>query len=185
MSPKWKKISALVAAGVFFALVVMALTFFRGSTPTLEEPRQVYIEGDTVSPTLALVPGPGAKGATFGDFRGKVTLINFWAGWCAPCLKEMPSLYKLHEKYQAKNFEVVTFNMDETPADGFAALERIAGKAPFPLYVGYEQAVFNHFPVEGLPFTALLNREGKVIYAQPGERDWMDAASQKLIEDLL
>jgi thiol-disulfide isomerase/thioredoxin len=190
MLPFWKKRGAwlAIAAGlVFVSVTVAALTLFRGSTPTaaVMDPQGVYVEGDVVSPALPLVPAPGFKGGTLADYSGKVLLLNFWAGWCGPCLKEMPSLYKLHEKYASRGFAVITFNMDDVAADGLAALERTAGKAPFPLYVGYEQAVFRHFPVEGLPFTAILDRTGKVTYALPGERDWMDAASQKLIEDHL
>jgi len=190
MLPIWKRQGAWLAVGgglVFVVLTVAALTLFRGTTPTSAsmDPQGVYVEGDTVSPALPLVPAPGSNGATLGDYSGKVVLLNFWAGWCGPCLKEMPSLYKLHEKYAARGFAVITFNMDETPADGLAALERAAGKPPFPLYLGYEQAVFKHFPVEGLPFTAILDRAGKVTYALPGERDWMDPAAQKLIEDHL
>lgn len=190
MLPIWKRKGAWLAVGaglVFAGVTVASLTLFRSSTPpaALMDPQAVYVDGDIVSPSIPLVPVPGGKGGTLGDYSGKVLLLNFWAGWCGPCLKEMPSLYKLHEKFAARGFAVVTFNMDDNVESGLAALDRAAGKAPFPLYVGFEQAVFHHFPVEGLPFTAILDRTGKVTYALPGERDWMDAASQKLIEDHL
>jgi thiol-disulfide isomerase/thioredoxin len=190
MLPIWKRKGAwlAVAAGlVFVVATVSALTLFRASPPPAEvmDPKAVYVEGDVVAPSLPLVAAPGSKGGTLADYSGKVVLLNFWAGWCAPCLKEMPSLYKLHQKYEGKGFAVIAFNMDDNLPSGLDSLDRVAGKPPFPLYVGYEQAVFHHFPIEGLPFTAILDRTGKVTYALPGERDWMDAASQKMIEDLL
>ncbi len=186
MPPIVKKKGAWILLVAGLVLAWGALTFYRSfSGGAVEEPKGVYVEGDTVSPRLPLVGMATTRGATLADYKGKALLLNFWAGWCGPCLKEMPALYKLHEKYAPRGFAVLAFNMDDMPEQGLEALKKIGGTVPFPLYRGYEQAVFSHFPVEGLPFTVLMNREGKVVYAQPGERDWMDAESHKLIEGLL
>ena len=51
------------------------------------------------------------KEISFSEFRGKVLLVNFWATWCAPCIKEMPSLDRLKSKFE-KNFDVIAISLD-------------------------------------------------------------------------
>ena len=51
------------------------------------------------------------KEISFSEFRGKVLLVNFWATWCAPCIKEIPSLDRLKSKFE-KNFDVIAISLD-------------------------------------------------------------------------
>ena len=74
-------------------------TFGVGRMPAFE---LKDLEGDLVSST---------------QFRGKVLMIDFWASWCAPCLKEMPHFQGLYEQYQRQGFEMVGITLDVDPAD--------------------------------------------------------------------
>jgi hypothetical protein len=97
----------------------------------------------------------------------------------------MPSLYALHKSFEDRGFAVVGVNMDDDFNQGLETLNRIAGEAPFAHFRGQEQAVAARFPIEGLPFTVVVDRTGKILYARAGERDWMSPESKKFIEGLL
>jgi thiol-disulfide isomerase/thioredoxin len=119
------------------------------------------------------------------ELKGRPIMINFWASWCAPCMTEMPSIYKLHDKFKEKGFEVVAINLDVDLAKGMQALTSRFGQPKFLIVPGHEQEYVDIFEIEGVPFTLLVDRTGKIRYAKTGERDWMDAESLKLVEGLM
>lgn len=126
-----------------------------------------------------------AKKVSLSSFHGKVVLLNFWAGWCAPCLHEMPGLYELQKKLEGRGFVVLGINMDDKPEAGMAVLKRTAGDAPFALFRGLNAPLADRFNIDGLPFTVVLDRTFKIVYAHPGEVDWAGADARRLIEGLL
>jgi thiol-disulfide isomerase/thioredoxin len=185
MSPVFKKKSFWIGLLSFAVLAWAAQTAYRGLSSQQEEDAfKPLAEGDVFPAKMPLMTQE-RKFVTFADYAGKVVLVNFWAGWCGPCLKEMPSLYSLHKKFTDRGFTVIGVNMDDDFAQGLGTLNRIAGEAPFPHFRGPEQAVAARFPIQGLPFTVVVDRNGKILYARAGERDWSNAESTKFIEGLL
>lgn len=169
----------------FFLFVWVAHTTYRALSIQQEnETHRILTVGEELPSKIPLVTLDGNY-QKVGDYLGKVVLINFWAAWCAPCLKEMPSLYQLQNTFKEKNFVVLGISMDEDLGQGMATLERITGKPTFQMFKGTEQEIFHRFPIEGLPYTVILDKTGKIAYAEPGERDWMSAESVKIIEALL
>ena len=71
--------------------------------------------------------------------KGKVTIVNFWATWCPPCLKEFPDIIKLYNQYHKRGLEVVAISMNEP--DEMADIEAFVKdqKPPFPVYVAASQ----------------------------------------------
>ena len=94
------------------------------------------------------------------DYQGKVILLNFWATWCAPCRKEMPSLDRLQGTLGGDDFEVLALN-DKTVKSG-----RGAG-------------------VFGLPASILLNREGEEIGRLVGPAEWDTPEAMALIRHVI
>jgi cytochrome c biogenesis protein CcmG/thiol:disulfide interchange protein DsbE len=125
------------------------------------------------------------KKIALADLKGKALILNFWAGWCAPCLHEMPSLYDLQKRLGPKGLAVVAVNMDDDPASGLRALKKTAGEPPFPVYKGMGSALADRFAIEGLPYTVLVDRNAKIVYARAGELPWEEAAVKKMVEGLL
>ncbi len=119
------------------------------------------------------------------DLGGRVAVINFWAGWCAPCISEMPGLYAFFRKYEQRGLEVVAVNMDDDPLQGIGILERKVGRAPFPVYKGSGTGLADRFEIEGLPFTVVVSRDGHVIYSKAGAVDWTKSQVVSLIEGVL
>jgi thiol-disulfide isomerase/thioredoxin len=102
---------------------------------------------------------------TLEGLRGKVTLISFWASWCGPCRAEMPVLDSLSNAIQRDDFRVVGINEDvnEDAARAFAALLGIE----FPLLLGRGH-MHKRYDYIGLPYSVLVDREGRVIYETYG-----------------
>ena len=147
------------------------------------EPK-IHKKGEPLDPKISIEQTTGKK-EHIADFRGKVLLINFWAGWCTPCLVEMPGIYKLYEKYKERGFEVLAVNIDENWQDGVKTLDRKIGRAPFPHYIGQDSEIFKSFSIIGVPYTVLVDRKGIIQYAEPGEWDWQSKEAIQKIESML
>lgn len=105
------------------------------------------------------------KPLSLSDLRGSVVLIDFWASWCGPCRKENPNVVRLYEKYKSAGFTVLSVSLDDNEANWKAAIER--DKLSWPNHVSdlkkWGNAAARLYQVSGIPFTVLVDREGKVI----------------------
>ncbi len=162
--------SALVTTqrGPFDALAVGEMADFR----TIYEP-----------PAQPLKPLRMANGetTTLASKRGKITLVNFWATWCAPCIIEMPYLNTLQARYGSDAFEVVTISMDRTQADAERFLEENQLNQ-LPLYFDPSMSIAFDVTRRGLPTTVLYDRNGEELGRLEGEANWASDEAFALIE---
>jgi peroxiredoxin len=137
------------------------------------------VEQAFVAPDFTLTSESG-KTYRLADFRGKVVLINFWATWCPPCRREMPSMNRMWQKVKDKGVQVLAIDVGE---DADTIFEFI-GSYPvsFPLLMDLDGSVIKQYPVTGLPTSYIVNPQGKVVYRAVGSREWDDP---KLYEQLL
>ena len=103
------------------------------------------------------------------SFRGRVVVLNFWATYCGPCLREMPDLAAIQNQYAALGLQVIGASAD-TLADQKAVRTFITNlKINFPVWLGAtteEMARFGLGPA--LPGTAIIGRDGKIVVVYPG-----------------
>ena len=145
---------------------------------------------EVVKPSSTLDPikadSPDGKPVTLADFKGQVVVVNLWATWCAPCVKEMPTLAKLQSEYAGKPVKVVAISLDRGAEDVAKAKAFIAGKAPLGFYHGdYDMAFALKPAVEGLPVTLLYDPQGRERARLAGGADWSGADAKKVIDQLL
>lgn len=136
------------------------------------EPRPVAAPG--------FIDADGAE-TSLEAYRGKYILLNFWALWCAPCVKEMPALNAL-DGAGPDNFEVVTLatGRNARPAvDAFFADKELAN---LPKLFDPRMAVARGVGALGLPVTLFIDPEGREIARATGDFHWDSAASIELIE---
>jgi thiol-disulfide isomerase/thioredoxin len=118
---------------------------------------------------LGSLPDLNGKPQAFSQWRGKVLVVNFWATWCAPCREEIPALMKVQRKYVANGVKVVGIGIDSVvKVRSYAEEMRI----DYTLLVGAVEALAVAKDLgnraEVLPFTVVLDRNGKVVHAQVG-----------------
>ncbi|MGH7529970.1 MAG: TlpA disulfide reductase family protein, partial [Gemmatimonadales bacterium] len=106
------------------------------------------------------------------DYRGKVTLVNFWASWCDPCREEFPHMAALYRELPSSDFAIAAIS-DDVDAGRMRAFVR-EFRPPFPILVGggAMKAVYHY---RGLPYSVLLDRRGRVIeriFGFGGEREF-------------
>lgn len=118
--------------------------------------------------------------ASMADFKGRVTLVNFWATWCPPCRKEMPSIDRLKAAMADETFDVQAIAMDRTSVEKIRAffdaipqddgsdykVENLEIYREPSLRIGAEGGIL------GLPVTLILDEEGREIARLQGEADW-------------
>lgn len=102
----------------------------------------------------------------FAQWDGKVRVINYWATWCPPCIEEMPMFSRLQEQFGEKGVQFVGIGMDEVDK-----MRAFVKKTPvsYPLLVGVTRPSENPgLTVRGMPYTVVLDRNGKVILSLYG-----------------
>lgn len=115
------------------------------------------------------------------SFKGKVILLNFWATWCPPCIKEMPSMERLRNQFTGKPFEVVAINVGESPTTVSSFMLELDTELTFPILLDQDAKSFGQLGLRGLPMTLILDHEGNIIEKVLGGRDWDDKKSVDLI----
>lgn len=99
------------------------------------------------------------------DLRGSVVLLDFWASWCGPCRKENPTVVKAYKKYAEEGFTVMSVSLDKSKPAWEAAIAKDG--LVWPNHVSdlkqWSSRVAKLYSVKGIPFTVLIDREGKII----------------------
>lgn len=107
---------------------------------------------------------PQGKSITLSSFKGKVVLVDFWASWCSPCRKENPNVVALYKKYHNKGFEVFGVSLDDDKDKWIKAIDAdgLIWNHGSDLK-GWESQAAKLYGVDAIPFTLLLDKEGKII----------------------
>jgi thiol-disulfide isomerase/thioredoxin len=119
------------------------------------------------------------------DYRGKVVLLNFWATWCPPCVREMPSMERLQQQVGEDGFKVVAVNQMEEPDDVFAFTGQIELDPTFDILFDSASKVSQAYAVRGLPTTYLIDKKGNIRYRAVGGREFDHAEVVKIIRQLI
>jgi cytochrome c-type biogenesis protein len=122
---------------------------------------------------------------TLEDYKGKVVLLNLWATWCEPCLREMPSIERLHQAYGDKGLKVVAVSVDAyANDDSVRAFARNLG-VTFEILRDSAMAIADTYQANGFPETFVLDREKTVRKKWIGAADWNSPGNRALVAQLL
>ncbi|MGH7371498.1 MAG: peroxiredoxin family protein [Candidatus Methylomirabilales bacterium] len=171
-------------ARVLSCWLVLTVTIFwaaPGADTWAQDPRP---EVGHPAPDFAL-PTLAGKTIRLVDFRGKkAVFINFWATWCAPCRLEMPTMEKAYQKYKGKDLEILAVSVDAGSKSGvknFMAELQLT----FPVLLDPDMKVFHLYRLFTIPASFLIDKQGIIRFRELGYRDWTDAESTKLLEQVL
>lgn len=143
-------------------------------------------------PPLPGNPAPVWEGLTLegetvalADLRGEVVVLNIWATWCAPCLREMPGLDALSRHFEGQGLHVLGASVDRGSArPEVESFTRELGIS-FTILLDPDQRVMNRFRTLGVPETFLIGRDGVIAHRWIGEFDPMDPTVLARVEALL
>ena len=141
--------------------------------------------GDT-APSLSLPSIFADQAAIDLDaLRGKTVYVDFWASWCAPCLRSMPAYNELYNRLKGEDFEFVAINVDNPIEDGLDFL--IDAPLDFLIPSDPDGEAAERFGVIGMPTSYLIDPEGTIRLVHMGFRDGdmeeIEAAINALIAD--
>lgn len=181
----FQNISRLII-GSFFIFLALPL----GQAYAHEDDDQfftIYAEPENINAYSGFIALDDADGKvlTLDDFEGKLILLNFWATWCPPCVREMPNIDALQEELGGDNFEVIAVSLDYNPLE---AIPRFLSRNELPnLNIYYESATgfYDSFEPTSLPQTYLISPEGKIIGEMAGPAIWDSPEAIALIERFL
>ena len=129
------------------------------------------------------LPGPQGQTVWVGDYVGqnKLVLIDFWASWCGPCIRELPNVVKAYERFHDKGLEIVGVSLDKDKASWLAAIEQTGQKWPqMSDLKGWECAGAQIYGIQSIPANVLIDDHGKIV-----ARDLRGDALLKEIESRL
>lgn len=146
---------------------------------------KLVVPGPVAAPDYAFI-APDGSPARLSDFRGKVTVVNVWAMWCAPCREEMPTLAALARAYEGRDVAVVTIDVDHDPAQAGPAADFLRANAPLPFYRDPKFQLPFELPGKGgMPQTVLLDRQGRIRAHLTGGADWASPEARRVVDALL
>ena len=135
-------------------------------------------KGEIGDPQINLLDMNG-NGHSLEDYRGNIVLVQFWATYCTPCRKEMPTMNQLIKKMADKPFKIVTVNMAEDKADVAKFLDEVP--VDFPVLLDSDGSTLGQWKVFAAPANFILDKNGRIIFTLYGGIDW---ASEDMVKKL-
>ncbi len=123
------------------------------------------------------------KKIALADKRGKVILLNFWASWCPPCVKEIPSMNRLAESFDAADFEIVSVNFKESPSTIEKFLKEV--QVDFPVLIDLDGKVSAKYEIFAFPSSFLIDKQGKMKYSVNTAIEWDTAEAKATIQEMI
>lgn len=154
------------------------------SVAAKDSPYYRWVEYETPIPVPQGVMEMKSGERKLADFKGHAVLLNLWATWCVPCLKELPTLDKLEQTWGEEGLVVLPLSLDSHPYEALREFFDKAGVA-LPHLAADNGDVAEALEWNALPTTFLINREGNIIGHYAGATNWLEAKHEPYIEKAL
>jgi peroxiredoxin len=165
---------------VTIALIVFSLV---QDDSSLESVKMSSIGEGIPAPDFTF-PGLDGKNTSLSDYKGKVVLVNIWATWCPPCVEEMPSMQKLYNEFNGKNFEILAVSIDAAGIDAVAPFMK-KHKLSFPALMDPNGTIKSMYRVTGIPESFIIDKQGILVGKIIGPRDWATQEVFGFFQDLI
>ena len=130
-----------------------------------------------------MLPVLDAASMDLKQLHGKVVLVNFWAVWCPPCRKEMPSMTRLMTKLSGKPFAILGVNEGESPEEIRAFLKQVP--VNFPILLDTEGAYLKPWQVFAFPTSYVVDKQGRLRLGLFGSIEWDSPETVNELEKLI
>ena len=142
----------------------------------------VALDGSMQSPGFSL-PALTGNHQEWSDYSGRVTLVNFWATWCPPCVEEIPSLNRLVAQFKEQDFAVVSIDYRETRQELLDFTQQIP--VDFPVLFDVDGKASLLWNVFSFPSSYLVDKQGRIRYSANRAIDWDTQEIRSLVNRLI
>lgn len=125
------------------------------------------------------------KAITLKSFAGKALLVNFWATWCTPCVREMPDLNTLAEEFAGENFDVIAIASGQQVGKNPDVFLKEHDLDALALYQDPHASLMTLFQMQTLPTTLFVDRQGRIRGGVVGAINWDTEATRAAIAHLI
>lgn len=142
------------------------------------------IEVGSPAPDFNAEQIPTGDSVTLRDYRGDVVLLNLWATWCAPCLREMPAMERLYQKLGPEGLSVVAVSVDATDN---GSIQAFANELNLTFDILYDRShqIERTYQVMALPQSFVIDRNGVIVWREFGAAAWDEESYLARFRDLL
>jgi len=135
------------------------------------------------APTVTF-KNPDGGDFSLASFKGRPVLVNLWASWCAPCIKELPTLGKLEEARAVDGqLGVIAVSQDMAPKASVDAFLADKGIGRFAAFHDPEMGLSSALKVQTMPTSMLYDKQGREVWRYVGDLDWTGAEAAKLLAE--
>jgi thiol-disulfide isomerase/thioredoxin len=176
---------AMIVAAVLLAIPITY--YWQFLTKGMRPPEQVQLLNEMEKsgmPNFTLQTLDG-KDVSVSDFKGKILLVNVWATWCAPCVKEIPSLKNLVNKFDGK-LVVLAVSHDHNKEDIETFVKAFGGlPKDFIIVWDKDRMTSKLLGTDALPETYILSPQQKLLRKIAGETAWDDSMAIQFFNEIL
>jgi cytochrome c biogenesis protein CcmG/thiol:disulfide interchange protein DsbE len=161
---------ALLALTLIAALVPLLQGVARPERTAAPEGAAAAALAGELAPDFTLEAIDGRQ-VSLSDYRGQVVLVNIWATWCPPCVRETPRLVKVYETYNSQGFVILGVNTTYQDKRDAVAMFAAEQGVSYPLLLDTDGGVGTTLGARLLPTSYLIDRDGKIVVTKVGEVD--------------
>ncbi|MBU1392748.1 MAG: TlpA family protein disulfide reductase [Gammaproteobacteria bacterium] len=186
---KHKVITALMLSSLFSLLAGGVAHAYPGMQQTTK-PMESTVDLINVLPkTFPIEPvtfnDVDGKTIDFSQFKGKIIMVNMWATWCPPCVRELPAIERLATKFKAEDFVLLPISIDAEGKQQVQPFLSSLGMPNFNSYYDQPQSLGDVFPLDTIPATFILDQQGQLIAFVRSYVDWDDVKAVSLIQGFI
>ena len=159
-----------------FIVLLFCFSIFSSISQTNEDiPLNNIAINETPKPISAVIfEDFSGNRIRLNDYKGKLVILNFWATWCAPCKKEMPSLDSLYQNKNFKNLKIFAVNMEQPNTLKTEKFFNDLNIKKLEIFFDNNLNFVKEFKLRGVPTTVLINKKGQEFARIAGEVNFMD-----------
>lgn len=163
------------------ALLLFLLAMGVAQAAEVKPPQGVLKLDGRAAPALQLADMDG-KSVNLAQLKGRWVLVHFWASWCGPCRREMPTLPKLINAFPPERLSVLLVNTADSDDDVFTFLASVSPE--LVTLMDRDGQVTARWQPRGLPSTFFVDPQGRLRYQALGGRDWGSVAYLEFLREL-
>ncbi len=178
----------------FITLIIATLAYYNiGNTPNNNVPQGLnagtmkrFIVADKLmaAPQSVFLDERGNE-VTFSDFKGKVILVNLWATWCAPCIKEMPDLNDLQKAMEGTNFQIILISENQDGIESSIKFLKDNNISHLKTYIDPKRKIARTLKANALPTSVLFDQNGNEVGRLVGPALWNSEDAMNMINYFL